>query len=287
MAEIVDRAQKEEKMELGLARLTDTWSKVAFVFTPAKTAGGGGGAGGGDVHTAKMAEEDFEALEEHQVLVQGMASSRYVAAFKDDVQGWARRLMAVSDVVGVASDVQRTWAYLESLFVASEEVRRELPDAAARFAAIDTEVMLGFCFVRLCFFFCCFASALSLCHTRRAPQQHHHHHHPHQNKNTKQQRQKTKKVRAILAGFRKTPNVVAACNADGLLRRLEGCQTALEGCKKALDDFMESKRRAFPRFYFTSKADLLDILANGNSPAKVLFVFCCCCCCCCCCWGTA
>jgi dynein heavy chain len=31
---------------------------------------------------------------------------------------------------------------------------------------------------------------------------------------------------------------------------------------------MESKRRAFPRFYFVSTADLLDILSNGNNPHK-------------------
>lgn len=33
---------------------------------------------------------------------------------------------------------------------------------------------------------------------------------------------------------------------------------------------MDSKRRAFPRFYFVSPADLLDILSNGNAPAKVM-----------------
>jgi dynein heavy chain len=33
---------------------------------------------------------------------------------------------------------------------------------------------------------------------------------------------------------------------------------------------MESKRRAFPRFYFISTADLLDILSNGNNPSKVM-----------------
>ncbi len=40
-------------------------------------------------------------------------------------------------------------------------------------------------------------------------------------------------------------------------------------CEKALADYMESKRRSFPRFYFVSTADLLDILSNGNSPHKV------------------
>jgi len=33
---------------------------------------------------------------------------------------------------------------------------------------------------------------------------------------------------------------------------------------------MDSKRRAFPRFYFVSPADLLDILSNGNAPPKVM-----------------
>lgn len=33
---------------------------------------------------------------------------------------------------------------------------------------------------------------------------------------------------------------------------------------------MESKKQAFPRFYFTSPADLLDILSNGNNPKKIM-----------------
>jgi dynein heavy chain len=33
---------------------------------------------------------------------------------------------------------------------------------------------------------------------------------------------------------------------------------------------MNSKRLAFPRFFFVSPADLLDILSNGNQPSKVM-----------------
>jgi dynein heavy chain, axonemal len=40
-------------------------------------------------------------------------------------------------------------------------------------------------------------------------------------------------------------------------------------CEKALNEFLESKRRAFPRFYFVSQDALLDILSNGNSPEKI------------------
>lgn len=33
---------------------------------------------------------------------------------------------------------------------------------------------------------------------------------------------------------------------------------------------MDEKKKCFPRFYFTSSSDLLDILSNGGSPAKVM-----------------
>lgn len=48
--------------------------------------------------------------------------------------------MAVADVVAILAEIQHTWAYLESLFIASEEVKRELPEAMQRFAKIDADV---------------------------------------------------------------------------------------------------------------------------------------------------
>jgi dynein heavy chain len=32
---------------------------------------------------------------------------------------------------------------------------------------------------------------------------------------------------------------------------------------------METKRLSFPRFFFVSTTDLLDILSNGNVPNKI------------------
>ncbi len=58
VGEIVDRAQKEEKMEQALAKLRDTWQRVEFQFIQFKDT---------QVFTVKMAEEDFEALEDNQV----------------------------------------------------------------------------------------------------------------------------------------------------------------------------------------------------------------------------
>ena len=67
----------------------------------------------------------------------------------------------------------------------------------------------------------------------------------------------------------KTPNVVKATNVDGLADQLEIIQSQLSLCEKALAEYLETKRLAFPRFYFVSSADLLDILSNGNNPVVV------------------
>lgn len=47
------------------------------------------------------------------------------------------------------------------------------------------------------------------------------------------------------------------------------CPYRLSVCEKALSDYLETKRLAFPRFYFISSADLLDILSKGNQPVEV------------------
>lgn len=68
----------------------------------------------------------------------------------------------------------------------------------------------------------------------------------------------------------KTPNVVQGTNKDGLVEKLDMLQKDLVLCEKALAEYLETKRLAFPRFYFVSSADLLDILSNGNQADLVI-----------------
>ena len=65
-------------------------------------------------------------------------------------------------------------------------------------------------------------------------------------------------------------NCVEACNMEGRLERLESMLGLLEQCEKALQDYLETKRIAFPRFYFVAPADLLDILSKGTNPQLIL-----------------
>lgn len=67
----------------------------------------------------------------------------------------------------------------------------------------------------------------------------------------------------------KTKNCVDATNIPNLFDKLENLQGQLTLCEKALAEYLETKRLAFPRFYFVSSADLLDILSNGNNPTVV------------------
>ncbi|XP_069786102.1 dynein axonemal heavy chain 17-like isoform X3 [Narcine bancroftii] len=73
----------------------------------------------------------------------------------------------------------------------------------------------------------------------------------------------------IVADAIKTPNVIEATNKPGLYSRLEEIQGRMTLCEKALAEYLETKRLAFPRFYFVASADLLDILSNGNNPVEV------------------
>jgi dynein heavy chain len=67
--------------------------------------------------------------------------------------------------------------------------------------------------------------------------------------------------------------VVEATCSEGREDALQGLHESIEKCEKALNDYLEQKKKAFPRFYFVSNQALLDILSNGNNPHKVAEYF--------------
>jgi len=74
------------------------------------------------IQSIKMIEENFEALEEHQMLINNMLLSKFVGYFEKEVDQWKRDLGSVYDVVTLLTEVQKTWSFLENLFIGSEEV---------------------------------------------------------------------------------------------------------------------------------------------------------------------
>ena len=55
----------------------------------------------------------------------------------------------------------------------------------------------------------------------------------------------------------------------GLLDLLNQMNTKLEAIQKSLDMYLETKRQFFPRFYFLSNDDLLEILGQSKNPEAV------------------
>ena len=62
----------------------------------------------------------------------------------------------------------------------------------------------------------------------------------------------------------KTPNIKQACHANNRLQDLEMVSAGLERCQKSLNDYLDSKRNAFPRFFFISDDELLSILGSSD-----------------------
>lgn len=73
-------------------------------------------------------EELIETLEDNQVQLQNLMSSKYIAHFLDEVSLWQNRLSVADSVIAIWLEVQRTWSHLESIFIGSEDIRSQLPE---------------------------------------------------------------------------------------------------------------------------------------------------------------
>ena len=51
-------------------------------------------------------------------------------------------MAAISEIVTILAEVQRSWTFLENLFIHSEEVKKELPKDSERFVEVDKEVKI-------------------------------------------------------------------------------------------------------------------------------------------------
>ena len=71
----------------------------------------------------------------------------------------------------------------------------------------------------------------------------------------------------IMVDTFKNPKVVEACHQDGRLQDLQMVLSGMEKCQKSLNDYLDSKRNSFPRFFFISDEELLSILGSHECTA--------------------
>jgi dynein heavy chain, axonemal len=75
--------------------------------------------------------------------------------------------------------------------------------------------------------------------------------------------------RQTISGARKHPEVVEYCDNEKLLLRFREGVKLLDEVQKGLNQYLETKRDVFPRFYFLSNDDLLTILSESKDVKKL------------------
>ncbi|XP_024940673.1 dynein heavy chain 1, axonemal [Cephus cinctus] len=75
--------------------------------------------------------------------------------------------------------------------------------------------------------------------------------------------------RRIMKNAHECPYIIEVCPDKTLFESLKECLTLLDVVQKGLSDYLETKRMIFPRFFFLSDDELLEILAQSKNVRAV------------------
>ncbi|XP_066140827.1 dynein axonemal heavy chain 10 [Euwallacea fornicatus] len=73
-----------------------------------------------------------------------------------------------------------------------------------------------------------------------------------------------KVFRRIMRDTAERPIVLEVCGLPGRLEQFQDLEAGLDHCQKSLNEYIDSKRRRFPRFFFISTEELLSILGSSE-----------------------
>nr|CAD7400728.1 unnamed protein product [Timema cristinae] len=223
LQEISGQASSEAGLETLLKKVREwepgcveeAWKTLEFVVLPHRDMK--------DVYILGGVEEIQQTVDESNINMNTIASSRHVGPIKPRVDEWIKQLDLFSTTLDVWLSCQQSWLYLESIFSAPD-IQRQLPTEAKMFLIVD--------------------------------------------KSFKEIMRKTAKVIVASCMVQISPLIfqmplaMQACTAPGILETFNNNLDLLDQIMKCLEAYLESKRVIFPRFYFLSNDELLEILAQ-------------------------
>jgi len=120
--ELVESAQKEDKIENKLKDIIKAWDKMKFEFEMHK-----------DTPILTETTDIVELVEQHGMDIQTMLSSKDVAEFRDTVEKWSHYMKTLEIVIDKWKKVQSDWRILRPIFIESEDIRAQLPESTVVF----------------------------------------------------------------------------------------------------------------------------------------------------------
>ncbi|KAI8783320.1 dynein heavy chain 6, axonemal, partial [Biomphalaria glabrata] len=116
MMEIAGMASSQAALEAILKKVVDAWKHVEFPVLPYKDQK--------DVYIIGSTDEIQQLLDDSNINIQTIQSSRHVGPIKTKVEEWAASLSLFNKTLESWINCQRTWLYLESIFSAPDIQRQ-------------------------------------------------------------------------------------------------------------------------------------------------------------------
>ncbi|GMF33821.1 unnamed protein product [Phytophthora lilii] len=230
---IATEAAQERLLKDMLTKIVGLWERLEFDVKMYKEFK--------EYYVLTSIETIYTKLEESLVSMTAVLSSKFLSPIKDLAVMWHKRLLLFQETFDAWIECQRKWMHLETIFSAPD-IQKQLPSEGAVFMGVNQ-----------------FWKDLM--------------------RRTRDQRSCLKVTGAILIGTSsgsKTYKDSGTGSTGGgggvgqaLLDSLNKHNSSLDRIEKSLEDYLEMKRRSFPRFYFISNDELLEMLAHAKEPQVV------------------
>ncbi|OXU24749.1 hypothetical protein TSAR_002051 [Trichomalopsis sarcophagae] len=229
--EKAESAAKEHAIEEALHKMTTEWESLRMEVIPYKDTG---------TYIMKISDEVQLLLDDHAINTQQIGFSPFKAAFEEEIDDWAGKLKLAQEVILLwidNLDVPGTHILLgghkSSAAGGIEEVQHDGAQLATHNEASFRE---------------------SDCKRQYIPS-----HIPIATLHANQHN----------SALRIHNQIMKQCADRSLLESLRECLSLLEVVQKGLSDYLESRRMLFPRFFFLSDDELLEILAQTRNVRAV------------------
>jgi dynein heavy chain len=126
--ELVESAAKEDKIDTNIRKIIKEWDKMKFTFEEVS-----------GIPCLGETGEIVELVEQHGMDIQGMLGQKDVAEFRETVSKWKGYMTTLENVIEKWRKVQGDWRILRPIFIESEDIKAQLPDAAATFQKVHEE----------------------------------------------------------------------------------------------------------------------------------------------------